>query len=1042
MNRAALLFASVLLLAAPCAALAQASASSGWVNNQEGCWCGYQTSLPRTYKVVGKSSVLADRQAGADAIDYWNRYCTLFNVQVDSGNNLGGQNGTNELDVFISSTDSQSIYGFTMTGTLFGRAVMFPNANFGNFNECKDFVGSGCGGFNETDVVVNLGFQSGWTNDWFAYGADSDSGNHNPAIIQTTALHEVGHTLGFHHVFTLPAFGDSFSAMNYINDDSGKFVTRMDAKTLRAEYSSRVTNITDIAIYPFTFGNSTYAETYAAASSTSLNAGDSFTIDHWLIQNVGNQAASNVVVTFYLVPAGTRNYPQPTDMVLGTATFASAPVDAEGDQNGTPFTVPGFVPSGTYNIGAIATVDGSEDSTYTPGKPNNNRFLIGHGTRQVITVNNPNPTPQGISMQSKTVTDACAGVGTGGGDGVLDPGETLSIAVTATSSYGASATGVTATLSTTASGVTVTQPTSSFGTLGAGGAATGSPSFQVSLSPSIACGTKVTFTLSFHSSLGDSSETFNLTVGQVSPGPSVTLVNEAFEGGTFPPAGWTLTNSGTDGVWENLNHNGLCYYASSYPYTNQTGGTGLCADANSDCWGYGMDAGMITPAFSLSDPTYLSAQLQFKSDFRDSASGDQGWVDVTTDGATWSNLLYFDHQDYRGPSTKTLDLTPYLGQASVRVRFRYMAPGWDWWWMVDDVALTATKAGNCSSHTCSPPPCTLSCTATVPTTGVATQPVAFASTATPSNCTGTPSFSWTFGDGMGSTNQNPSHTYASAGTYSWGLTVSLGGTTCTKSGSIVVSPAPVCSVTCSATVPASGSTGQNLSFSSTATPSAGCSGSPTFAWTFGDSTGSSLQNPTHAYASEGTYPWNLTVSLQGSTCTQSGSVVVTQPCVLTCTADVPASSTPGASVAFAATATANHCTGTPTFAWTFGDGASSNTQNPSHSYSNPGVYNWTLAVSQGGSTCSKSGALTVANPPSVTLIKKVTPPFKLVVTGSNLQSGIRVYINGVQWGSVVWKGITKIQLTGAIKSAVPKGTVKTFRFVNPDGGETSLVWSW
>ncbi len=1036
MSRRALLPALALLLAAPFAALAQASAPSGWVNNQEGCWCGYQTSLVRTYKVVGKSSVLADRQAGADAIDYWNRYCTLFNVTVDSGNGLGGQNGTNELNVFINSTDSQNIYGFTMAGSLYGRAVMFPNASFGSFNECKDFSGSGCGAFNETDVVVNLGFQSGWTNDWFADGG-------SPALVQTTALHEVGHTLGFHHVFTLPAFGDSFSSMNYINDDSGKFVTRMDAKTLRAEYSTRANNLTDIAIYPFTFGNGQYAETYAAASASNLNAGDSFTIDHWLIQNVGNQAASNVVVTFYLVPAGTRSYPQPSDMVLGTATFTSAPVDAEGDQSGTPFTVPGFVPSGTYNIGAIVTVNGSEDSTYTPGKPNNNRFLLGHGTRSTVTINNPNPTPQGISMQSKAVTDACTGAGSGGGDGIADPGETLSIAVTAKSTYGTSATGVTGTLGTTASGVTVTQASSSFGTLGAGGTATGSPAFQVSLSPSLACGTQVTFTLSFSSSLGNSSETFSLTVGQVSPGPTVTLLNEAFEGASFPPAGWTLTNSGTDGVWENLNHNGLCYTGASYPYTNQTGGTGLCADANSDCWGYGMDAGMITPAFSLSDPTYLSAQLQFKSDFRDSAGGDQGWVDVTTDGSTWSNLLYFDHQDYRGPDTRTLDLTPYLGQSSVKVRFRYLAPGWDWWWMVDDVAIAATKAGNCSAHTCSPPPCTLTCTATVPATGAATQAVPFASTATPSNCTGSPTFSWTFGDGMGSTLQNPNHTYASAGTYPWALTVTLGDATCSKSGSITIAPAPTCTVSCSASVPGTGSTGQSLSFTATAAPSAGCSGSPSFGWTFGDGTGTSLQNPTHAYSSPGTYTWNLIVSLQGSTCTQSGTVVVTQPCVLTCTATVPASSSPGTSVPFAATAAADHCTGTATFAWTFGDGGTSNAQNPSHTYASAGVYTWGLTVTQGGSTCTKGGTLTVVTPPSIALIKKVAPPFKLVVTGTNLQNGIKVYLNGVQWASVVWKNPGKIQLTGAgLKAAVPKGVTTTFRFLNPDGGEATVTWSW
>ena len=88
-----------------------------------------------------------------------------------------------------------------------------------------------------------------------------------------------------------------------------------------------------------------------------------------------------------------------------------------------------------------------------------------------------------------------------------------------------------------------------------------------------------------------------------------------------------------------------------------------------------------------------------------------------------------------------------------------------------------------------------------------------------------------------------------------------------------------------------------------------------------------------------------------------------------------------------------------------------------------------------------SGAPPV-NPPVVALIKKASPPFKLVVSGSNLQSGIKVFINGAEWASVAWKNTGKIQLTGAIKTAVPKGTTNTFRFLNPDGGEFTQTWGW
>lgn len=73
----------------------------------------------------------------------------------------------------------------------------------------------------------------------------------------------------------------------------------------------------------------------------------------------------------------------------------------------------------------------------------------------------------------------------------------------------------------------------------------------------------------------------------------------------------------------------------------------------------------------------------------------------------------------------------------------------------------------------------------------------------------------------------------------------------------------------------------------------------------------------------------------------------------------------------------------------------------------------------------------------------------VLVTGPHVQSppdepGIDVFISGASWSSVVWKNTGKVQITGgaSLKAAVPKGTAKTFRFVNPDGGEVSLSRGW
>lgn len=188
---------------------------------------------------------------------------------------------------------------------------------------------------------------------------------------------------------------------------------------------------------------------------------------------------------------------------------------------------------------------------------------------------------------------------------------------------------------------------------------------------------------------------------------------------------------------------------------------------------------------------------------------------------------------------------------------------------------------------------------------------------------------------------------------------------------------------------------------------------------------------------------DVCVTAEGCTVHAQGSYNCT--CVLTCGATVPAKAVVNTSVAFTGTVTATACAQAPAFSWSFGDNSASvSGQNVNHTYTSPGTYTWTMTASANGVVCTATGRITIILPPSITLIKKVSPPFKFVVTGSNLQNGIRVFINNTEWTGVVWKKDTKIQLTGgaSLKLAVPKGQTRTFRFLNPDGGEVSQTWSW
>jgi hypothetical protein len=176
------------------------------------------------------------------------------------------------------------------------------------------------------------------------------------------------------------------------------------------------------------------------------------------------------------------------------------------------------------------------------------------------------------------------------------------------------------------------------------------------------------------------------------------------------------------------------------------------------------------------------------------------------------------------------------------------------------------------------------------------------------------------------------------------------------------------------------------------------------------------------------------------------SPVYVEPCALACSAEVsPSSGSAPLAVTFTASASLGGCSGTPSFAWSFGDGSAAQGESASHTYALPGTYTWTLSASAGPHSCGKSGGVTVlAQPPAVSGMKKLSQPFRIKVEGSGFQPGIRVRINGADWTDVRLKGAGRLLIEGgaALKSAVPKDTLIHFEFVNPDGQSTSLEWSW
>ncbi len=164
---------------------------------------------------------------------------------------------------------------------------------------------------------------------------------------------------------------------------------------------------------------------------------------------------------------------------------------------------------------------------------------------------------------------------------------------------------------------------------------------------------------------------------------SAPIVSWDFNAGQ--PAGWTVVNDG-----------GTCDWVFDDPggRTNLTGGTGTFAMADADHCGSGstMNTELRTPAQDFS--AYPSVTLSFKSDYRNLNSDESADVDVSANGASgpWTTVWH-QNTNQRGPMTVTLDISAIAGgQSNVMVRWHYIAPGWDWWWEVDDVAFLACQA--------------------------------------------------------------------------------------------------------------------------------------------------------------------------------------------------------------------------------------------------------------------------------------------------------------------------------------------------------------
>ncbi len=137
-------------------------------------------------------------------------------------------------------------------------------------------------------------------------------------------------------------------------------------------------------------------------------------------------------------------------------------------------------------------------------------------------------------------------------------------------------------------------------------------------------------------------------------------------------------------------------------------------------------------------------------------------------------------------------------------------------------------------------------------------------------------------------------------------------------------------------------------------------------WDFGDGSSGTNQNPSHAYTIPGTFsPTLVSANNNGLLIASSGPSITVSPPGVSFTANPTSGSVP-LTVSFASAVVDSAGNPVTSWNWTFGDGATSAAQNPSHTYTNAGLFSPVLiATNNLGDTLAGSGPLsiTITNAP-------------------------------------------------------------------------------
>ncbi len=244
---------------------------------------------------------------------------------------------------------------------------------------------------------------------------------------------------------------------------------------------------------------------------------------------------------------------------------------------------------------------------------------------------------------------------------------------------------------------------------------------------------------------------------------------------------------------------------------------------------------------------------------------------------------------------------------------------------------------------------------------------------------------WSFGDGQSSDNPNPTHSYQVPGQYRVLHFVKDSLENCHDSVSkIITIGSPNCTIEASFVAVRDSLDCRKVYFKNTSTP---ISPNAHFVWKFGDGTTSNEVSPTHVYVTDGNYTACLVI--ESGACRKENCKLIEircstpPPCNFEVKFNWKFDEQNPLKVWFADQT--GIPPGTAKYKWSFGDGTSSEDQNPVHQYLQPGTYTVCLKV-YSNNNCIKDLCKTI-----------------VVLSVCNLQAGFEWRKDSIQSNKIYFK---------------------------------------